>query len=131
MLDGTKLKHALISTLLERWESKTHAFYLPCSECMITLDNVALQLDLLVDGLVVIGVIRVSDWSAICHQLLGKMSDKFSGSRIEMKWLKDNFSHLDNSFSEVERQQFTRAFILRLIGGLLMPSKSLNLVHLR
>ncbi|MBA0610817.1 hypothetical protein Godav_011598, partial [Gossypium davidsonii] len=69
---------------------------------MITLDDVALQLDLLVDGPVVIGVMHISDWSAICHQLLGKKSDKFSGSRIEMKWLEDNFSHLDNSSSAVE-----------------------------
>lgn len=59
------------------------------------------------------------------------MLDKFSGSRIEMKWLKDNFSHLDNSSSVVELQQLARTFILRLIDGLLMPNKSQNLVHLR
>ncbi|MBA0810966.1 hypothetical protein Gohar_002907 [Gossypium harknessii] len=35
------------------------------------------------------------------------------GALIEMKWLEDNFSHLDNSSSAVERQQCARAFILR------------------
>ncbi|KAH1032366.1 hypothetical protein J1N35_044540 [Gossypium stocksii] len=51
----------------------------------ITLEDVALQLGLLVDGPVVMRVEGVGDWSAICEQLLGKVSDKFSGSRIEMK----------------------------------------------
>ncbi|MBA0820712.1 hypothetical protein Gohar_021617 [Gossypium harknessii] len=58
------------------------------------------------------GVVRVGDWSAICYQVLGKVLDKFSGNWIHMKWLEDNFSHVDNSSSEVERQQFARAFIL-------------------
>ncbi|MBA0626807.1 hypothetical protein Godav_004408, partial [Gossypium davidsonii] len=49
-------------------------------------------------------VVRIGDWSAIHHQLLGKVLNKFSGSQIEMKWLEDNFSHLDNSSSAVERQ---------------------------
>ncbi|MBA0628658.1 hypothetical protein Godav_023341, partial [Gossypium davidsonii] len=57
----------------------------------ITLEDVELQLGFSVNGLVVTGVVHVDDWSAICHQLLGKVPDKFSGSRIEMKWLEDNF----------------------------------------
>ncbi|MBA0843603.1 hypothetical protein Goarm_000773, partial [Gossypium armourianum] len=32
---------------------------------------------------------------------------------------------------DVEKEQFARTFILRLIGGLLIPDKSCNLVHLR
>ncbi|MBA0655064.1 hypothetical protein Goklo_007583 [Gossypium klotzschianum] len=59
------------------------------------------------------------------------MSNKFSSNRIYMKWFEDNFLHLNNSSSAVERQQFTRAFMLRLIGGFLMSDKSRNLVHLR
>ncbi|MBA0796342.1 hypothetical protein Gohar_007119, partial [Gossypium harknessii] len=65
------------------------------------------------------GVVRIGDWSAICHHLLGNVSDKFNVSTIEMKWLEDNFSHLNNSFSAIERQQFTRAFILRLMRAFL------------
>ncbi|MBA0750227.1 hypothetical protein Gogos_001645 [Gossypium gossypioides] len=48
-----------------------------------------------------------------------------------MKWLEDNFQTIEASASDVEKEQFARAFILRLIGGLLMLDKSRNLVHLR
>ncbi|MBA0734117.1 hypothetical protein Gogos_018062, partial [Gossypium gossypioides] len=48
-----------------------------------------------------------------------------------MRWLEDNFQTIETSTSDIEKEQFTRAFILRLIGGLLMLDKSCNLVHLR
>ncbi|MBA0742033.1 hypothetical protein Gogos_015138, partial [Gossypium gossypioides] len=73
-------------------------------KCTFTLKDVALQLGLPVDGPIVTGLVHVGDWSAICDQLLNKVTDKFNGSRIEMKWLEDNFSHLDNSSSVIERQ---------------------------
>ncbi|MBA0631912.1 hypothetical protein Godav_000740 [Gossypium davidsonii] len=50
-------------------------------------------------------------------------------ARIEMKWLEDNFNYIDNSAGAVERQQYTRVFILKLIKGLLMPNKSQHLMH--
>ncbi|MBA0777815.1 hypothetical protein Gotri_005788 [Gossypium trilobum] len=59
------------------------------------------------------GVVGVGDWSAICEQLLDQASDKFRGSRVEMKLLKDNFNYIDNLASDVERQQYVRAFIMR------------------
>ncbi|MBA0746892.1 hypothetical protein Gogos_009365, partial [Gossypium gossypioides] len=48
-----------------------------------------------------------------------------------MGWLKDNFKQIEASASDIEKEQFARTFILRLIGGLLMLDKSQNLVHLR
>ncbi|KAH1091689.1 hypothetical protein J1N35_018946 [Gossypium stocksii] len=44
-----------MNMLVERWRPKTHIFHLPCSECTITLEDIALQLDLPMDGLVIIG----------------------------------------------------------------------------
>ncbi|XP_052485838.1 uncharacterized protein At2g29880-like [Gossypium raimondii] len=55
----------------------------------------------------------VGNWSAICEQLLGNVSNKFSDIQIEMKWLEENFNYIDNSASIVEREQYARAFILR------------------
>ncbi|KAH1038429.1 hypothetical protein J1N35_040172 [Gossypium stocksii] len=78
MLGGTNLESALISALLERWRLETHTFHLPCGECTITIDDVALQLSLPIDKPIVIRVVHVGDWSAICHQLLGKVLNKFS-----------------------------------------------------
>ncbi|KAG8472799.1 hypothetical protein CXB51_034729 [Gossypium anomalum] len=48
-----------------------------------------------------------------------------------MRWLEDNFQTIGASTSNVEKEQFACTFILRLIGGLLMPDKSYNLVYLR
>lgn len=121
----------LISTLVERWRPETYTFDLPCGECTITLKGVALQLDLSVDGSAVTGSVVVGDWSNICEQLLSKVLDKFFGSRIEMKWLEDNCSYLDDTSNALEREQHAQAFILRLIGSVLKPDKSRNLVHLR
>ncbi|KAK5841876.1 hypothetical protein PVK06_004200 [Gossypium arboreum] len=68
------------------------------------------------DGLVVTGSVVIGAWGGIiCEQLLGKVLDKVFGSRIEMKWLKDEdkFGYLNNTSSALQREQNTRAFILR------------------
>ncbi|KAK5833210.1 hypothetical protein PVK06_017028 [Gossypium arboreum] len=47
-----------------------------------------------------------------------------------MKWLQDNFKNLHGSSSPLESEH-TRAYILRLIGAVLMLDKSRTLIHLR
>ncbi|MBA0877756.1 hypothetical protein Goshw_005678 [Gossypium schwendimanii] len=97
MLGGCKLDPTLISALVKRWRPKTHTFHLLCNECTITPEDVALKLNLLINGLVVAGAVYVGDWSGICNVLLGKVSEKFFGRRIKMKWLEENFNYLNNS----------------------------------
>ncbi|MBA0699174.1 hypothetical protein Goari_000831, partial [Gossypium aridum] len=104
-----------------------HTFHLPCNECTITLKNAALQFGLLVDGQIVTGSVVVGSWSGICEQLLGKLSNKFFGSQIEMKWLEDNFGYLDDTSNALEKEKHAREFILRLVNDVLMPDKSQNL----
>ncbi|KAH1055942.1 hypothetical protein J1N35_034007 [Gossypium stocksii] len=48
-----------------------------------------------------------------------------------MALLRRNFGELDEDLAEVEREQHTRAYILMIIGGILLPDKSRSLVHLR
>ncbi|KAK5839161.1 hypothetical protein PVK06_007929 [Gossypium arboreum] len=131
MLRGTKLNPSLISALVERWRLEAHIFHLPCGECTIALENISLQLGLLVNGEVDTGPVISVEWSATCNQLLGKVSNKFRDSRIEMRWLEENLQTIEAFTSDIEKEQFTCAFILRLIRGLLMLDKSRNLVHLR
>ncbi|KAH1130133.1 hypothetical protein J1N35_001511 [Gossypium stocksii] len=51
-----ELRPDLVSTLVERWHPETHTFHLPCGECIIILEAVALQLELPVDKAIVKGL---------------------------------------------------------------------------
>ncbi|MBA0872701.1 hypothetical protein Goshw_018922 [Gossypium schwendimanii] len=104
MLEGTKLDPTLISALMERWRPETDTFHLSCGECTITLEDVALQFGLSMDGPIITRAMVIGNWSAICKQLLGKILDKFFGSRIEMKWLEENFNYIDNFMRAVKRE---------------------------
>ncbi|MBA0777939.1 hypothetical protein Gotri_005886, partial [Gossypium trilobum] len=67
----------------------------------------------------------------LCDAFLGKVLNKFQDGQIKMKWLKDNFNKLDDHTIALKKEQYARAFIPRIIGGILMPNKSRNLVHIK
>ncbi|XP_017644631.1 serine/threonine-protein phosphatase 7 long form homolog [Gossypium arboreum] len=131
MFKGCKLDLALISTLVERWRPKTHTLHLSCDECTITLNDVVLQIGLLMDGPVITGSMIVPSKVGLCESLLGKVPDKFKSGRISINWLKDNFDELPENRTEEVIEQYARAYIMRLIGGILMSDKSQNLVHIK
>ncbi|MBA0771999.1 hypothetical protein Gotri_007446 [Gossypium trilobum] len=53
------LRADLISALVERWQPETHTFHLLCKETTITLDDVAVQLGLSVNGEAITGPKKV------------------------------------------------------------------------
>ncbi|MBA0642775.1 hypothetical protein Goklo_027116 [Gossypium klotzschianum] len=63
----------------------------------------------MVGGSVVIGSVQSADWGT----------------------LRNNFSELAEDSTKERRERYVRVYILQVIGGILMPNKSLNLVHLR
>ena len=56
---------ALITAFVEHWCLETHTFHLPHGEMGITLQDIEVMLGFPVDGLPVIGKVRL-DWSGLC-----------------------------------------------------------------
>ncbi|KAK5839345.1 hypothetical protein PVK06_008123 [Gossypium arboreum] len=93
--------------------------------------SITTPLGLSVDGSVVTGSVHAADWRDVCTELLGRIPKMTFGGRIEMGWLRRNFSGLNEDSTEVQREQHARAYILQIIEGILMSDKSRNFVHLR
>ena len=132
-LEFFQIDQTLISALVERWRPETHTFHLPPGECTITLQDIAIQTGLRIDGMPVAGNTS-GVWQPILQQLLGVTppQNAFHGHRLKMGWLNTHFSDInDHNDNEVQVQRFARAYILRLMGSVLFPDHSGNLVPLR
>ncbi|XP_073224706.1 serine/threonine-protein phosphatase 7 long form homolog [Cicer arietinum] len=110
---------SLVTAMVERWRTKTHTFHLPIGECTITLEDVALQLGLPINGRPITGG-GALDWDEECQQLLSVIPPKnqMVGQFVKLEWLKDTFAHVPNNAAAEQVQQHCRAYLLRLIGGL-------------
>ncbi|XP_039022509.1 protein MAINTENANCE OF MERISTEMS-like [Hibiscus syriacus] len=128
-LRGFKVMPTLMSALIERWRPETHTFHLPCGEVTITLEDAAYQLDVPINGmpLVFCNTYKVN---VLISNLLGKdaPTDVIDGLRVRMTWLEREFRVAEQS-TEQEVIYAARAYLLTLIGGILLPDKSGNLVH--
>ncbi|KAG8486235.1 hypothetical protein CXB51_019544 [Gossypium anomalum] len=127
------LRYDLISALVERWRPETHTFHLPCGECTVTLEDVALQFGLPIDGDAVTGVSAIAEPAALCYSLLGASPGDAESTFSELKftWLKANFQHLSDNATEEELVCAARAYIMHIIGGVLMPNSNNNKVHIQ
>ncbi|XP_028771248.1 serine/threonine-protein phosphatase 7 long form homolog [Neltuma alba] len=122
---------SLVSVLVEKWRPETHTCHTTCGECTITLEDVVIQLGLPCVGMPVIEKID-SNWQDVCEWLLGVRPpvDRIHGQRLLMNWLEEHFNHSPDDANDVQVQQFTRVYILRLIGGYLMLDRSDTRVYL-
>ena len=118
----------LITALVERWRPETHTFHMPCGECTITLQDVAVQLGLPVDGEPVVGSL-LYDWKVLCEDYLGVRPPEMKGQRLSLPWLAEQFTELPPDADVVSVQRYARAYIMQLIGGFLFADKSNTLVH--
>ncbi|RYQ88329.1 hypothetical protein Ahy_B09g095585 isoform B [Arachis hypogaea] len=108
------LDEPLVSAFIERWWPETHTFHMPFKECTITLQDVAYQLRLPVDG----------------HAVSGCMTDfhmHIEGARPAWEW----FEVLPADASEETVRIYARAYIMMLLSTQLFMDKSANRVHLR
>jgi len=124
--------HALVTSLVERWRPETHTFHFPTGECTITLQDISLQLGLNIDGPPIVGP-TMFDWEEIYDTYLGVApvkGESLIGSQVKLKWLRENILPLGEEPTEQQLHTHCRAYILGLIGGVLMPDKTGNKVHL-
>jgi len=91
-VEKVDINQHLVSALVERWRTKTHTFDFSHGEATITLQDVALQLGLKIDGLPVTDFIA-NDVHVACQTLLGETPpDKHvKGKMIYLTWLWQNF----------------------------------------
>ena len=66
---------------------------MPCGECMITLQNIAIQLGLLVDEKPVVGFLTYN-WKQVYEDLLGVLLLEMKCQRLSLPWLVEQFTKL-------------------------------------
>jgi hypothetical protein len=66
MMDGPAL-----TSLVDRWRSKTHMFHLPSSETTMTLQDVAMILGLPIDDAPVCGMVSPTGWRDSVREAIG------------------------------------------------------------
>ncbi|XP_027356738.1 serine/threonine-protein phosphatase 7 long form homolog [Abrus precatorius] len=87
------LDRHLITPLVERWRPETHTFHMPLGECIITLQDIAIQIGLRVDGLSVFAATS-GNWPQIVEDSLGirPPPEVFVGSSLKLCWLDQHFT---------------------------------------
>ncbi|XP_019427268.1 PREDICTED: serine/threonine-protein phosphatase 7 long form homolog [Lupinus angustifolius] len=65
-IGGAEINNHLLTAMVERWRPETHTFHFPNGECTITLEDVAYQLGIPIDGKAVTGDTSL-DWGDLCQ----------------------------------------------------------------
>ncbi|XP_015962296.2 protein MAIN-LIKE 1-like [Arachis duranensis] len=136
-----RLDEPLVSAFVERWRPETHTFHMPFGECTITLQDVAYQLGLPVDGHYVSG--RLTDFHLYIeggrqawqwfHELLGVLPPKNQVQKftVNCTWFQETFGECPDGADEETVRRFARAYIMMLLGTQLFADKSGNRIHIR
>ncbi|XP_020963846.1 serine/threonine-protein phosphatase 7 long form homolog [Arachis ipaensis] len=131
----------LLSAFIERWRPETHTFHMPFGECTITLQDVAYQLGLPIDGEPVSGCLTEFEnlmengrpaWVWF-RQLFGELppQNKIKQMTVCYTWFHERFRVLPVDASEETVRIYARAYILMLLSSQLFADKNANRVHLR
>ncbi|RYR32116.1 hypothetical protein Ahy_B01g057106 isoform F [Arachis hypogaea] len=136
-----RLDEPLVSAFVERWRPETHTFHMPFGECTITLQDVAYQLGLPVDGRYVSGCLTDfyvyieggrPAWQWF-HELLGMLppANQIQKFAVNCTWFQETFGECPEGADEETVRRFARAYIMMLLGTQLFADKSSNRIHIR
>ncbi|MFQ6631270.1 hypothetical protein Gotur_009290, partial [Gossypium turneri] len=94
--------------------------------------DVRLALGLPIDESPVTRVTAFTEPAALCYQLLGDSpnDDESNFTGLKFTWLKAKFGQLSANATEGELMCAVRAYIMHIIGGILMPDSNNNKVHI-
>ncbi|QHO12502.1 uncharacterized protein DS421_15g507480 [Arachis hypogaea] len=136
-----RLDEPLVSAFVERWRPKTHTFHMPFGECTITLQDVAYQLGLSVDGRYVSGCL--TDFQIYIQggrpawvwfqEFLGVIPplNQVHKFAVNCTWFQETFGECPAGADEETVRRFARAYIMMLLGTQLFADKSGNRIHIR
>ncbi|XP_020979305.1 protein MAIN-LIKE 1-like [Arachis ipaensis] len=136
-----RLDEPLISAFVERWRPEMHTFHMPFGECTITLQDVAYQLGLPVDGRYVSGCL--TDFQIYIQgdrpawvwfqELLGVLpsANQIQKFAVNCTWFQETFGECSAGADEEIVRCFARAYIMMLLGIQLFADKSSNRIHIR
>nr|XP_029145955.1 protein MAIN-LIKE 1-like [Arachis hypogaea] len=136
-----RLDEALVSAFVERWRPETHTFHMPFGECTITLQDVAYQLGLPVDGRYVSGCLSEfhiyidggrPPWVWF-QELLGVIPPPSQVQKyaVNCSWFQETFGECPEDADDDTVRRYVRAYIMMLLGTQLFADKSGNRIHIR
>ncbi|XP_014511747.1 protein MAIN-LIKE 1-like [Vigna radiata var. radiata] len=130
-VSNMEINHILVTALVERWRIETHTFHLPLGETAVSLEDVALQLGLPIEGNVVT-IISSRPLTLFCQQLLGHvpLENTIRGNKIKLSWLNNTFRQLPHDAPDEVVEQYARAYLLLIIGNILIKDTFASMVHL-
>ncbi|XP_020209565.1 serine/threonine-protein phosphatase 7 long form homolog, partial [Cajanus cajan] len=132
-LNYIKVSPGLLTALVERWRPETHTFHMPFRECTITLQDVGMLVGLPVDGEPVLSR-GSANILGLAEELLGVVppQSEIKGHRVKLSWLTANFGDIADDIDDVHvLVRYARAWILRYLGGVLVPDRSSSYMSLR
>ncbi|XP_061352663.1 uncharacterized protein LOC133297513 isoform X2 [Gastrolobium bilobum] len=134
-LRNHEIDHALVSALVERWRPETQTFHMPQGEVTITLEDVHHLLGLPTDGEAVSGVAGHHDFRHLILQSLGLVPNsrrEFQGGRLNLGFLRVEYGDYEkHAGTELGRIMYTRALIMRILGGMLFVDTASSFVPAR
>ncbi|KAL0373711.1 UNVERIFIED_CONTAM: protein MAINTENANCE OF MERISTEMS [Sesamum radiatum] len=126
----------LITALVERWRSETHTFHFRVGEATITLQDVQIIWALPIDGEPVTGLDldrTTIEWQDYCLTYLGfRPATAFKGSRLQTHAIISHIAQVEITYDTPHEivVQYARAVALLLLGGVMCPDSSGNLIPL-